>query len=140
MEVIVIEQLSKNYGETRVLDALSLTYESGKIYGLVGENGAGKTTLFNCIMGLTPYEGNIRRLSGLSIGYLPAETYFYPLITGYEYLEFCLRAKGKRVDEAQVKALNESLHLPLHRYASVCIGLFDGHEKETGSDGTSLAR
>lgn len=118
MEVIVIEQLSKNYGETRVLDALSLTYESGKIYGLVGENGAGKTTLFNCIMGLTPYEGNIRRLSGLSIGYLPAETYFYPLITGYEYLEFCLRAKGKRVDEAQVKALNESLHLPLHRYAS----------------------
>ena len=30
MEVIVIEQLSKNYGETRVLDALSLTYESEK--------------------------------------------------------------------------------------------------------------
>ena len=51
MELIFIKELSKAYGKTRVLDNLSVSYESGKIYGLVGENGAGKTTLFNCIMG-----------------------------------------------------------------------------------------
>ena len=55
MELIYIKNLSKAYGKTRVLDNLSVSYESGKIYGLVGENGAGKTTLFSCIMGVTDY-------------------------------------------------------------------------------------
>ena len=50
MELIYIKELSKAYGKARVLDNLSVSYESGKIYGLVGENGAGKTTLFNFII------------------------------------------------------------------------------------------
>ena len=118
MEVIAIKQLSKSYGATCVLESLSLQYESGKIYGLVGENGAGKTTLFNCILGLTPHQGTIFRKPGLSIGYLPAELYFYTLVTGREYLEFCLRAKGKKLDKEQLEAMNGDFHLPLHRYAS----------------------
>lgn len=50
MELINISDLSKSYGNTMVLYGLSVTYQSGMIYGLAGENGAGKTTLFNCIM------------------------------------------------------------------------------------------
>ena len=45
----VVEHLSKRYEKKEVLRDISFTFESGKIYGLLGRNGAGKTTLFNCI-------------------------------------------------------------------------------------------
>lgn len=45
----VIEHLSKKFGEKEVLKDIDFSFESGKIYGLLGRNGAGKTTLFNCI-------------------------------------------------------------------------------------------
>ena len=45
----VIEHLSKHFEKKEVLRDISFTFESGKIYGLLGRNGAGKTTLFNCI-------------------------------------------------------------------------------------------
>ena len=38
---------------------INISFERGRVYGIVGENGAGKTTLFNCISGLEPYEGII---------------------------------------------------------------------------------
>lgn len=41
---LVIENLTKEYGENLVLDDVSFTFESGKIYGLLGRNGSGKTT------------------------------------------------------------------------------------------------
>lgn len=118
MELIYIKELSKAYGKTRVLDNLSVSYESGKIYGLVGENGAGKTTLFNCIMGVTDYEGEIRKSSPMTVGYMSAENFFYSLITGKEYLEFCIKAKGKKMDAKAIDSLNKVFQLPLERFAS----------------------
>lgn len=118
MELIYIKELSKVYGKTRVLDDLSVSYESGKIYGLVGENGAGKTTLFSCIMGVTDYEGEIRKSSKISVGYMPAESFFYSLITGKEYLEFCIKAKGEKMDAKAIDSLNKIFQLPLERFAS----------------------
>ena len=118
MELIYIKNLSKAYGKTRVLDNLSVSYESGKIYGLVGENGAGKTTLFSCIMGVTDYDGEIRKSSKISVGYMPAESFFYSLITGKEYLEFCIKAKGKKMDAKAIDSLNKIFQLPMERFAS----------------------
>ena len=45
----IIEHLSKRFEKREVLRDISFTFESGKIYGLLGRNGAGKTTLFNCV-------------------------------------------------------------------------------------------
>lgn len=118
MELIAIHHLSKRYGKTIVLRNLSATYEPGKIYGLAGENGAGKTTLFNCVMEITSYEGEIRKPAHLSVGYLPAENHFYTLVTGQEYLDFCVKAKGKSIEKEKVEEINEIFQLPLRRYAS----------------------
>ena len=118
MELIYIKNLSKAYGKTRVLDNLSVSYESGKIYGLVGENGAGKTTLFSCIMRVTDYDCEIRKSFKISAGYMPAESFFYSLITGKEYLEFCIKAKGKKMDAKDIDSLNKIFQLPLERFAS----------------------
>lgn len=118
MELIQVSHLTKRFDEVEVLRDLSVDYHAGMIYGLVGENGAGKTTFFNCIMGLTGYEGEVRKKSDLSIGYLPAENFFYSLITGQEYLDFCIRAKGKLLVRTEIERLNENFQLPLRRYAS----------------------
>ena len=45
----VIENLSKSFEKNQILKNISFSFESGKIYGLLGRNGAGKTTLFNCL-------------------------------------------------------------------------------------------
>ena len=53
----VIKQLSKHFEQKEVLRAIDLTFESGRIYGLLGRNGAGKTTLFNCLNGDMKLDG-----------------------------------------------------------------------------------
>ena len=54
--------LRKNFGTTVALDGVDLRVEEGRILGLIGPNGAGKTTALNAILGLTPYQGELRVL------------------------------------------------------------------------------
>jgi ABC-2 type transport system ATP-binding protein len=54
--------LRKAYGATMALDGVDLRVEEGRILGLIGPNGAGKTTALNAILGLIPYEGELRVL------------------------------------------------------------------------------
>jgi len=59
--MLEIHNISKAFGEVRVLNGLSLRLEEGRIHTLVGGNGSGKTTLFNIITGfLTPSSGELR--------------------------------------------------------------------------------
>lgn len=58
--MIQIENLSKRYGQTQVLDVAELAIPSGESFGLVGNNGAGKTTLFRMIIDLIrPSSGSV---------------------------------------------------------------------------------
>jgi ABC-2 type transport system ATP-binding protein len=60
MACIEARGLRKTYGATVALDGIDLQVEEGRILGLIGPNGAGKTTALNAIVGLTPYEGQLR--------------------------------------------------------------------------------
>lgn len=61
MSTITIKNLTKDFGKVRALDAVSLTIEENKIYGLLGRNGAGKSTLLNIISNrLFAGEGEIK--------------------------------------------------------------------------------
>lgn len=60
--VIEAHGLSKSYGAHRALDGLDFRVDSGRIVGLIGPNGSGKTTALKAILGLTPYEGELRVL------------------------------------------------------------------------------
>src|SRR4051794_27850185 len=62
MACIEARGLRKAFGTTIALDGINLRVEEGRILGLVGPNGAGKTTALNAILGLTPYEGELRVL------------------------------------------------------------------------------
>jgi len=62
MAVIEARGLRKAFGTTVALDGVDLRVEEGRILGLIGPNGAGKTTALNAILGLIPYEGELKVL------------------------------------------------------------------------------
>jgi ABC-2 type transport system ATP-binding protein len=66
-DVLVIEKLSKTYGETLAVDGISFALGRNEIVGLLGPNGAGKTTTINMILGvLEPTSGSIR-IEGIDV-------------------------------------------------------------------------
>lgn len=94
-----VENLSKRYGDTVVLKDISYTFESGKIYGLLGRNGAGKTTFFNCLNqdilcngGSAFLESETGRdlLNPKDIGYVLSTPVVPEFLTGREFLKFFL--------------------------------------------------
>jgi ABC-2 type transport system ATP-binding protein len=62
MACIEARGLRKRFGTTVALDGVDLRVEEGRVLGLIGPNGAGKTTALNAILGLIPYEGELRVL------------------------------------------------------------------------------
>ncbi|MVN77284.1 ATP-binding cassette domain-containing protein [Hymenobacter sp. HMF4947] len=118
LEVI---DLHKAYGRHHVLRGVSLGVRPGTIHALVGANGAGKTTLINCLYGLeSGFTGTVREAAtGRPVreiaGLVPYEPYFYPRLTGREYVEFCLQARGRAVPD--LRPWNQLLELPLDQYA-----------------------
>jgi ABC-2 type transport system ATP-binding protein len=62
MACIEARGLRKSFGTTVALDGVDLRVEEGRILGLIGPNGAGKTTALNAILGLTPYQGDLKVL------------------------------------------------------------------------------
>ncbi len=116
--MIHITDLHKSYGLKPVLKGVKMRLEKGKIYGVIGKNGAGKTTLFDCISGISSYQGSITSdLEGLRshTGYLQTVPYFMPFLRGREYLQLLCQARGLgQVDFDQQNIFN----LPLQQFAT----------------------
>lgn len=62
MACIEARGLRKTFGTNVALDGVDLRVEAGRILGMIGPNGAGKTTALNAILGLTPFEGELKVL------------------------------------------------------------------------------
>lgn len=67
-ELIRIENAVKKYRETVALDGITLSFERGKTYGIIGRNGSGKTVLFKCICGLTKLTSGTITVNGQKVG------------------------------------------------------------------------
>jgi len=116
--MIRIENLFKKYGKKEALININISFEKGKVYGIVGENGSGKTTLFRCIAGLEKYKGAVSSdLGNLknSLGLLLTEPYFFSKITGKEYVQLLSNARGLVIEDIEEKNIFD---LPLNEYAS----------------------
>ena len=53
-DYVVIDRVTKRFGEEMVLKETTMTMKRGKVYGIVGNNGSGKTVLMKCICGFLP--------------------------------------------------------------------------------------
>jgi ABC-2 type transport system ATP-binding protein len=87
-----IKDLYVSYGNLKVLQGIDLQIQKMQLHGLVGLNGSGKTTLLNTIYGIKKQDtGEISTDIGQprrkSISFLETENYFFPRITGHEYLQ-----------------------------------------------------
>lgn len=72
MSRLVAENIVKTYGNKNALDGVSLTLESGKIYGLIGRNGAGKTTLLSILTSQNPATSGSVQFDGQPVWENPA--------------------------------------------------------------------
>jgi ABC-2 type transport system ATP-binding protein len=118
---IVVDKVTKKFGEFVALDSVYLQIGQGEIFGLLGPNGAGKTTLLNILCGLSrPTEGSIsifgmtfrdnhKDIRGL-LGYIPQETALYEHLTAEENLMFHARFYGVPASERKAR-VNQALKL-----------------------------
>ena len=108
----IIKHLSKSYENDLVLKDIDFTFESGKIYGLLGRNGAGKTTLFNCInrdikrdSGELSMEvdGVERPLTPEDIGYVLSTPTVPEFLTGREFLKFFMDIHKDKIGDMKTQ-------------------------------------
>ena len=99
MKTLIIDDLTKNYGDVTAVQDLHLELHEGEIFVLLGPNGAGKTTTLKLIAGLLkPTKGSIliknidietKPLAAKShISYIPDEPFIYRKLTGREFIHF----------------------------------------------------
>src|SRR5216117_1185453 len=111
--VIVLDHLSKSFGNVHAVQDLSLQIEAGAIFGFLGPNGAGKTTTMRMLCGLTKPTSGAGRIEGRDIwrdryeiraqfGYVAQKFSLYPDLTVLENLRFfgvAYRVSGPRLAE-----------------------------------------
>ncbi|MGN0298347.1 MAG: ATP-binding cassette domain-containing protein [Lachnospiraceae bacterium] len=107
--MIEIEHLTKKFGETTVLDDISMTLKPAHIYGLVGRNGSGKTMLMKHILGFVHATSGSIKVDGKEIGKdidMPQNVGaiienpgFLPEYSGFKNLKLLAMIKGQISDE-----------------------------------------
>jgi len=112
--MIEVDQLSKVYGSTAAIKAVSFRVEPGEILGFLGPNGAGKTTTMRILTGYLPATSGTARIAGKdvhtdsmavrqSIGYLPETPPLYREMTVEGFLSFVARIKGVSAGDRAMK-------------------------------------
>lgn len=132
MNVLSIHNLTKSFGQQKIIDDLNMSVPEGSVFGFIGQNGAGKTTTMKMVLGLLqPDRGEIlvcnepvrygQTNTNQYIGYLPDVPEFYNYMTAMQYLELCGEVVGLS---------KESIIQKGHKLLSL-VGL-DGVEKRIG--------
>ena len=103
-----VEQIDTFYGQSHVLQGVTLSIREGEVVCLLGRNGVGKTTTLRSVMGLTPprsgkiflNDSDITRrppfqIANMGIGYMPDDRRIFPDLTLFENLELARRLSRK---------------------------------------------
>lgn len=129
---ILIENLTKKYGEQKAVNNISFEVKTGEVVGFLGPNGAGKSTtmkMITCFM--SPSSGDVR-LDGLSIldqpeevkkkiGYLPENNPLYTDMPIVEYLRFAAEIQGVEPSKisARIGEMIEMCGLDLEKHKKI---------------------
>lgn len=114
--MLSLHSFRKSFGNQLILDVQELQFEKG-VHWIKGRNGSGKSTLFNCLAGLSPYEGVLKldqfdlkkqpEAYKLKVNYSQSEPTFPEFLTANELIAFF--AKLKDAKNGQAEALKEAL-------------------------------
>lgn len=112
--MLVINNISKTYGEKKAVDNISLHIEPGDLYAVIGHNGAGKTTLMKMCVGILDPDVNSDAgeifIDGISvmkdpltckknIAYIPDNPDLYDFMSGIKYLNFIADVFGVSAED-----------------------------------------
>jgi len=109
---LVVEGLSKKFGETVALDDVSFEMRPAELFGLVGPDGGGKTTLFRILTTLLLPDGGSATVLGLDVvremwkirsrvGYMPGRFSLYPDLSVEENLRFFAAVFGTSIEDGR---------------------------------------
>ena len=109
--MLKIDHLTKQYGDKKAVDDLSLHIRPGEIYGFIGHNGAGKTTTLKSVAGILNYDSGTITINGKDVKAEPIECKkitayipdLYDYMTGIKYLNFIADIFGVGLDERKDK-------------------------------------
>lgn len=120
MDIIKIEDVSLNIKKDKILNNVSVNFQKGKVYGLIGRNGSGKTMLMKCICGfIKPTSGKIivnDKIIGKdcdfpnSIGVIIETPGFIPYYSGFKNLKL-LANLNKKISDNDIKDSMERVGL-----------------------------
>jgi ABC-2 type transport system ATP-binding protein len=97
MTILQTQALTRRFGQTTAVDAMTISLERGEVFGLLGPNGAGKSTAIKMLVTLLPPTSGTAQIAGFDIirnagnvrrviGYVPQMISVDPSLTGYENL------------------------------------------------------
>ena len=122
---LVVDRVSKRFGDVVALDGASFTVQTGRIFGLLGANGAGKTTCMRIVLdilradsGSITWQGRPNtELPRRTWGYLPEERGLYPKMRVGEQLRFLasLYGVGDAAARAEIDEWLERFRIPDYR-------------------------
>lgn len=134
--MLKILNLTKQYGEKRAVDHLTLQIKPGEICGFIGHNGAGKTTTIKACCGILQFEEGEIYINGISIkedplackrqlAYIPDNPDLYDFMSGIQFLHFVADIFGVGAKERQERIhkyaamleLTDDLALPIASYS-----------------------
>ena len=110
MSAIVVDNISKSYGDVRALKSINFAVEDGELFGLIGPDGAGKSTLFRILTTLLlADEGNgqvvghdvVKEYKAVrqKVGYMPGRFSLYQDLSVEENLTFFATIFGTTIEE-----------------------------------------
>lgn len=119
-KIIEIKNVTKKFGEITVLKNINISFEEGKIHGLIGRNGSGKTMLMKCILEFVPITNGEIKVRGeiigkktkipKNIGVIIETPGFLAGYSGYKNLKF-LADINKKADKNQIRSAMKSVGL-----------------------------
>lgn len=130
---VLIDNLTKSYGNKTVLNGIGLTIEDGDIFGLLGPNGSGKSTLMRILSGTLKYDSGKVLVNSLDpnkdsiqlrriVGYVPETPVLYESLTPREYFEFIGSMRGIPTDTLQNRVDELTMGFGLNEYFDNFIG------------------
>ena len=111
--MLKIENVSKSFGNKKVVDNISISMDKPEVFGLLGTNGAGKTTTIRMLLGILKKDSGSITWNGkevdrkkVNFGYLPEERGVYPKVKIIDQLKYFAELKGMSNSDAQ-KSINK---------------------------------
>lgn len=130
--IVVLNQVTKQFGEEQVLKEITHEFEAGKVHGIIGNNGSGKTVMFKCICGfMQPTSGSVfvrGKKVGTDIdfpermGIIIETPGFLPFKTGFRNLQILASIRGEINREEIIRVLERvgldpAMRKPVSKYS-----------------------